>query len=272
MSKWTQGIFANSMAWSCYGDGEKVALIIPGGPGNPAPDIGWQEKFSIKMLLPLLEQGYRLLTVARRRNMPQGHSVVDMAGEYAKMIEAEFGGQADLVVGVSYGGIIGQYLAANHLGCFKHIVILVAACEVHDPEGIDQQFARAVAEGRWFAGGAIMSKTLFPDAKFPFLARMMGGLLMKLFAGSLHEYMANDVMVEAEAEALFDAREALPRITVPVLLIGGDEDAYFPEALTQETADLIPNCTLRLYEGKGHLDAAMDKRIAGDILRFIGQA
>ena len=66
--------------------------------------------------------------------------------------------------------------------------------------------------------------------------------------------------------------EALPRITVPVLLIGGDEDAYFPEGLTRETADLIPNCTLRLYQGKGHLDAAMDKRIAGDILRFIGQA
>jgi len=31
-------------------------------------------------------------------------------------------------------------------------------------------------------------------------------------------------------------------------------------------------CTLCLYQGKGHLDAAMDKRIAGDILRFIGQA
>ena len=72
MTSWTQGIFPKSMAWSCYGDGEKIALIILGGPGKPTPDIGWQGKFGIKMLLPLLEQGYRLFTVARRRNMPQG--------------------------------------------------------------------------------------------------------------------------------------------------------------------------------------------------------
>ena len=272
MSNWTQGVFANNMAWSCYGDGDKVALLIPGGPGNPAPNTGWQGKFGIKALLPLLEQGFRLVAVARPRNMPQGHSVADMAGDYARMIEAEFGGQVDLVIGLSYGGMIGQYLAANHPGCFKHIVIVVAACEVHDPEGIDQQFAKAVAQGRMFAGGAIMSKTLFPDAKFPFLARLMSGLFVRLFSGKPHEYMANDVMVEARAEASFDAREALPRITVPVLMIGGDQDVYFPEALARETADLIPNCTLRLYEGKGHLDAGIDKRIAGDILEFIGPA
>ena len=143
MSKWTQGMFANSMAWSCYGTSEKVALLIPGGPGNPAPNTGWQGKFGIKALLPLLEQGFRLVAVARPRNMPKGHSVADMAGEYARMIEAEFGGQVDLVIGLSYGGMIGQYLAADYPGCFKHIVIVVAACEVHDPDGIDQQFAKA---------------------------------------------------------------------------------------------------------------------------------
>ena len=272
MTKWTQGVFQNGMAWSCYGEGEKVAIVIPGGPGNPAPDTGWKGKFSIKMLLPLIEEGYRLVSVARPRNMPAGHSVADMANDYACMIDQEFGGQVDLVIGGSYGGMISQYLAADHPNSFKHIVVLVAACEVIDPEGIDQRYARAIADGRLFEAGAIMSRSLYPDAKFPFLPRLMLGTMTKLLAGSFHEHMANDVVVEAEAERTFDAREALPRVTVPVLLIGGDEDAYFPEALTRETASLIPNCTLKLYEGQGHMQAAMDKRIAPDILAFIKSA
>ena len=269
MPKWTQGIFTNGMAWSCYGDGDKVALLIPGGPGNPAPAVGWQGWLGLKIFGPLVDEGFRLLTVARRRNMPQGHSVEDMAADYAQMIEAEFDGQLDLVVGVSYGGLIAQYLAANHPSCFKHIVVLVAACEVHDPEGIDQQFAQAIADGRLFEGGGILAKTCFPDATFPFFSKVMMGLMVRFFSGESHEYTANDVLVEAEAEARFNAREALPRISVPVLLIGGDEDVYFPEALARETADLIPNCTLRLYEGKGHLDAGLDKRVPEDILAFI---
>jgi len=269
MPQWTQGVFASGMAWSCYGDGDKVALFIPGGPGNPTPPVGWQGKLAIKPLFPLLEQGYRVLTVARPRNMPQGHTVADMATDYAQMIDAECDGQVDLVIGGSYGGMIAQYLAADHPSCFRHIVVLVAACEVIDPEGIDQQFARAVAEDRTYAAGAIMSKTLFPNTKLPFLAKILGGLFVGVFAGTPHEHMANDVLVEAEAERLFDAREALPRITVPVLMIGGDEDVYFPEALARDTAELIPDCTLILYPGKGHLGAATDPRIGPDILGFL---
>ena len=92
------------------------------------------------------------------------------------------------------------------------------------------------------------------------------------FAGGEHECFANYVVVEAEAERTFDTREVLPIITVPVLLLGGDKDHYFPEELMRETAELIPDCTLRLYEGKGHLGAAMDGRLIGDVLAFINRS
>ena len=96
------------------------------------------------------------------------------------------------------------------------------------------------------------------------------GFLTKFLVGTPHEHMANDVLVEAAAEKLFDSREVLPRIAVPVLLLGGTEDDYFPESLMRETADLIPDCTLRLYEGKSHLSAGMDPRVPEDILEFVG--
>ena len=75
-----------------------------------------------------------------------------------------------------------------------------------------------------------------------------------------------------EWQGKFGIKALLPCITVPVLMIGVDQDVYLPEALARETTDLVANCTLCFYEGKRHLDAGLDKRIAGHILEFIGRA
>jgi hypothetical protein len=51
----------------------------------------------------------------------------------------------------------------------------------------------------------------------------------------------------------------------------GDADLYFPRAVYDETARLIPDCTLRVYEGVGHVGAVRDKRAPRDILEFVRQ-
>jgi hypothetical protein len=78
-------------------------------------------------------------------------------------------------------------------------------------------------------------------------------------------------MVEAEAVVAFDARDVLPGIRVPVLLIGCDRDFEFPKEVYEETARLIPDCTLRIYENKTAFQAGSDKRLPRDVLDFVGQ-
>jgi hypothetical protein len=68
------------------------------------------------------------------------------------------------------------------------------------------------------------------------------GSAVGLLPRSEHDRFTTDVMVEAEAEVAFDSRDILPLIEVPVLLIGGDRDVYFPLDLIRETARLIPDC------------------------------
>jgi hypothetical protein len=89
--------------------------------------------------------------------------------------------------------------------------------------------------------------------------------------GQTHPYFASDVLVEAAAVAAFDAREVLVEIPVPVLLIGCDRDLEFTKEVYAETARLIPDCTLRLYEGKTGPQAGMDKRLPRDVLAFVQQ-
>jgi pimeloyl-ACP methyl ester carboxylesterase len=92
-----------------------------------------------------------------------------------------------------------------------------------------------------------------------------------MMAGEAHPSFASDVMVEAEAEVACDARDVLPAIPVPVLLVCGDADLYFPKEVYEETARLIPDCTLRMYAGAGHVRAIRDRRFPQDVLEFVRQ-
>jgi len=255
------------MAYAKWGSGSRSFIMIPGGPGNTLPD-GWFLKATVAPILPLLEEDFTIWLIARRQNMPHGHSVEDMAADYAALIDSDFGGSVDVVFGASYGGIVAQYLAANHPEVFKHIIVAVAACKVENAH-IDYEFAEKISEGRLVEACSVMFKSLYPKPPVRWLAPLGAWILARSIAAVEHPFARQDILIEAKAEVAFDSRPALPRIKVPVLLINGSEDSYFPMNRVEETASLIPNCTSIIYEGKNHVQAAMDKRLPQDILAFI---
>ena len=270
LSKPIQGIFPNAMAYVRWGDGPKALLVIPGGPDN-GPPSGRQVRMMMgRSLRPLVESGYSLWMVARRRGMPQGHTIEDMAADYADLIAAEFDGKVDLVVGLSTGGLIGQYLAANHPGRFDHIVLVGAAHTVSEQgRRLDYDWAAARSRGDWTGAGRVMAGAMLSDSRLRWSAPALGTAMGLISRSHPHDQFASDVMVEAEAEVAFDAGPILAQIKVPVLLIDGDKDLYFPVPLIQETARLIPDCTLKVYPGKGHLGVFQSRQLAPDILDFI---
>jgi pimeloyl-ACP methyl ester carboxylesterase len=266
------GIFANGMAYLRWGTGPKTLLWIPFGPSNALPSGMFLSNVLLPVARPLVEDGYTLWMVARKQNMPKGHTMADMADDYAGLIADELGGKVDLVVGVSFGGMVGLYLAARHPDRFGHIAIAVAGYEVSEQgKTLDYDFAKLLSEGRNSEASALLISNMAPRLRVPAVARVLGAVMGRLMLGSTHPYFAGDVMVEAEAEVACDAREILPGISVPVLLVCGDEDLYFPKEVYEETARLIPDCTLRMYEGIGHDGAVLDGRFPRDVLDFVRQ-
>jgi pimeloyl-ACP methyl ester carboxylesterase len=266
------GIFANGMAYMRWGTGPKTMLEIPGGPGNALPAGPFAARMMTSQSRPFVEDGYTVWSVVRKQDMPPGHTMADIADDYATLITDEFDGQVDLVVGISYGGMVCFYLAARHPDRFRHVVVGVAGYAVSERgKALDYEFATLRSEGRNGEAAARMLGDLGPAIRVPGAARIGGAVLGRLMFGGTHPYFASDVMVEAEAEVACDARDVLPDITVPVLLVCGDEDVYFPKEVYEETARLIPDCTLRMYEGVGHVGAVMDKRFPRDVLDFVRQ-
>ncbi len=264
-----RGTFANGMEYLTWGEGPRTLLNILGGPGSFVP-TGGLARMIVRRSRPYVAAGYTVWIVTRRRHMPTGHGIADMADDYAQVIAAEFGGRVDLVVGESYGGMIAQYLAALHPERVGHVALVIAGCEVSEwGKDVDTRMATALARKDATGCGTAFAEYVLPGDRLRWPRRLLGPLVGRvLFADE--PCPPGDVLTELEAEVSFDSRAVLPTIRMPVLIVSGSRDRFFPPAIIEETAALIPDCTVVRYEGKGHLGTGTDKRVPRDVLAFVG--
>jgi pimeloyl-ACP methyl ester carboxylesterase len=257
------------MEYLTWGRGAKSLLFVQGGPGSFVPQ-GVLRGLLRREFAAYQEAGYAIWVVTRRRNMPAPHTSADMADDYAQLIAEEFGGRVDLVVAESFGGMIGQYLAVRHPQSFGHIAMVVTAAELSAwGKDVDKRMAAAVAAGNPDRAGTVLAEYLLPGPRTRWLRELLGPVVGRRVLGR-SGCPAADVLTEARAELAFDARAVLPLIRPPVLLLCGGRDTFFPRAVAEETARLIPDCTLILYERWGHLRAGSSRRVPRDVLAFVG--
>jgi pimeloyl-ACP methyl ester carboxylesterase len=192
----------------------------------------------------------------------------NIADDYAELIETEFGGRVDLVVGISMGGEIALELAARHPQRVGAVALVASAARLND-EGrtADLEFARLIDEGRPGEAMAVFVPFMAPNVPAPLggaLARVIGPIMFR----ESHPHFVADTAVEAAAEARADAFAQLSSISVPVLVAAGDDDRFFPVDLIRETVAGIPDAALRLYPGRGHAWAASNAAVARDVVEW----
>ena len=263
------GSFGNGMQWARYGDGPRTVLWIPAGPGSEVP-TGILEVLQARQFAALIEAGYCVWLVTRIRHMPEGHSVCDMAEDYATMISDEFNGHVDAAVGLSYGGMIVQYLAARHPRCARDFVIALSAGTITEwGRDVDYRLAVSKVRGEDRKSAEIMAEYVLPGDAERWQRRMAAPAIASLTPDS--DVPHQDLLVEAEAERAFDSRAILPQIEVPVLLITAAQDLFFTEEIVAETAELIQDCTVVSYPNMGHLRASTSPQLAVDIAAYLGR-
>ena len=261
------GSFANGMGYARLGTGPKTLLWL-GGPFLGAPG-GPLLALMTFMVRPFVAEGYSVWIVSQRPNMAVGYTVADMAEDYAQVIADDFGGKVDLVIGESTGGMIGFCLAARHADRFGHIAIGVAGYTMSEQgKAANRDSARLLSEGRKTEAATVLGNLLYPGIPAP-VGRVIAAITALVIYAA--PYIPSDVTIAAEATNAFDGRGILPEISVPVLLVCGDRDRWFAKEVYEETARLIPDCTLKLYPGKDHLGAMSASRFPQDVLDFVRQ-
>ena len=180
-----------------------------GGPGIGFP-IGLRVASIPLVLRPFVQVGYTCWLVNRKRDMPEGYTIADMAEDYALLITDELGGMVDLVLGEDYGGAIGFYLAARHADRLEYLANASTGYALTERgRAIDRDFATLVGEGRSTDAWAGMLATVAPDLRPPVLVRVLGAVMERLFTDRSRPDFVSNLLVETDAEA-FDARGSNP--------------------------------------------------------------
>jgi pimeloyl-ACP methyl ester carboxylesterase len=101
----------------------------------------------------------------------------------------------------------------------------------------------------------------------------LGGRLVRLLGKRMMKEPGDpsDHILTPDADLAHDATQVLPKISAPTLVIAGTRDFFYPEPILRETAERIPDATLRLYDGVGHpVGKTHKRRFEKDVLGFLG--
>ncbi len=149
--------------------------------------------------------------------------------------------------GLSLGGMVGLWLAANAPERVDRLVVCSTAARMPRPDEyaaraklVRAQGMDAVADrviGRWFTPAFVTRR---PD--------VVAGIKALLLATPPEGYAAT-----CEALAAMDQRSDLPRIAAPTLVIAAAEDQATPPEQSQEIARGIPGARLVVIPDAAHI-------------------
>jgi len=231
-------------------------------------------------MLFLAQNGFRVIAHDRRghgrSDQPaNGNDMDTYADDLAAVIEALDLKDVILVGHSTGGGEITRYITRHGAGRVAKLVLLGAVTPLMGAvNGNDDGVPIAVVDGVRKATLDNRSQFFldFPDIFFgmnkPGAVKSEGwryAFWQQGMMGGIHGQYACIEQFWAT-----DFREEMKSITVPALVVHGDGDEVVPFATTgKRSAEILPNATLKVYEGAPHgFPATHQDRLNADLLAF----
>ena len=220
--------------YQTFGDAAKPALIFSNSLGTNFKM--WQPQ------IDFFQQDFFVICYDTRghgaSSAPQGPYSIDQLGQDVVNLLDHLNVEKAAFCGISMGGLTGQWLAIHRPERFNQVVVCNSAAKIGQEQAWNDRAAlvreqglqpiASTAASRWFTEPFIQSN-----------ATVVNNLQNDLAAGSAEGYASC-----CEALAKADVREQLKDITVPVLVVAGQQDPITTVADAQFMVERIANSQL----------------------------
>ncbi|MFP3880529.1 MAG: alpha/beta fold hydrolase [Dehalococcoidia bacterium] len=253
------GYSHNGLPYACIGNGKRNLVVFEGLDFRHKPPSGILLRMSTGYLKGL-ENNYKIYIVSRRPGLPPRYSLSDMSDDYAVMIKNELGGAAD-IIGVSTGGAIAQHFAIDYPDLVRCLVLAMTGFRLtEEAKELQMRVAELARKGKRRAAFALLGTAVIRRG----IAKHVFKWFMWLMGPLMIPADPSDGIVEIEAEDCHDLSDRLDRIEAETLVIGGEEDFFYP---VRETAKKIPDARLVMYPNLGHNAMFARSRQFGEEIR-----
>jgi 3-oxoadipate enol-lactonase len=208
---------------------------------------------------------------AGRSDKPLGHySLEQMADDAIAVLDA-VGVERAHIVGASMGGAITQIIGLRHPERVKSLTLACTACE-HHPWRIEllgewAEVARTRGMGAMTAQAA---RWVIGPRSFRRLTPAVGWLGPLALARPAHAFAGQ---VAAILDMDDSVAEQLSEITVPTLVIVGNQDILTPRGDSEHLAELIPTAELVVISGAAHgFMIEHSTTFNANLIRFLNRA
>ena len=238
-----------SMDYVTFGKGKKSLVIIPGLGDGLQTVKGMAMSFSITYRI--LTERYKIYVFSRINELRQNYTTRNMAADVAEAMEA-LNLDAAYVIGISQGGMIAQWLAANFPEKVEKLVLAVTTAKLNNlgRERIScwLNLSQSGTYKDLMIDIARHSYTTKSFGKFKYLYRIMG------IFGHIKDKQRIDI--QALSCLKHDSLAFLEKINCPTLIIGSEKDDVLGvddslelhQHIKDSQLTILPECGHALYE------------------------
>ncbi len=233
------------MYYVSFGGGEKKLVVLPGLSDGLATVKG--KALVLSAPYGKFFRDYTVYMFSRKNDMPEGYSIKDMADDQILAMK-RLGIDKACLLGVSQGGMIAQYMAADYPETVTKLILAVTAPYANQTvkeavsgwigmvdRGDHTSLMTDTAEKMYSEGYLRKNRKYFP-----------------LLAAFTKPRTYGRFLANAGAILGFDCRDALPKISCQTLIIAGSDDRTVGNDAAGELHRAIGGSELFVYEGLGH--------------------
>jgi poly(3-hydroxyalkanoate) depolymerase len=155
------------------------------------------------------------------------------------------------VVGVSYGGAIAQELAHRHAGKVRRLVLAATSYGVGSLPGKPRALGLLLTPYRYYSRSHL--EAMAPHLYGGRIAREPELLKRHAYARLGHAPSLRGYLWQLASISGWSSLPFLHRISMPTLVLAGDDDPIIRVVNARVMAALLPNARLHVIRGGGHL-------------------
>ncbi|MFW5958333.1 MAG: 3-oxoadipate enol-lactonase [Desulfosalsimonas sp.] len=201
----------------------------------------------------MLKERYRVLRYDVRghggSSAPEGAYTMEMLADDALAIMDELGIDKAHFMGISLGGMIGQTLAISNPDRVSSLILCDTACQI--PEDSlslwEERISAAKQYGMEFLADGTLERWLSPEfhKKYPEITQKIRNIIVNT--------PVNGFTGCSRAISVFNVKDRLPRLSLPVLIVVGENDPGTPVEASRQIQKHISGSRLEVLPGAFHL-------------------